>query len=87
MIYFSGRKKRTDGSNMGGPIRTRKGKMAGRGKHDARLGRVVQVKKGAEEICLFELSGKEKFFNYDEKKSNEAKNKKALPRQNQFRPC
>jgi len=31
---------------MGEPIRTRKGKFAGKGKHDARLGRVVQVKKG-----------------------------------------
>jgi len=34
-----------NGSNMGEPIRTRKRKLAGRGKHDARLGRVVQVKK------------------------------------------
>jgi len=33
---------------MAEPIRTRKGKLAGRGKHDARLGRVVQVKKGGE---------------------------------------
>ena len=41
-----GGKRRTSGSNMGEPIRTRKGKMAGRGKRDARLGRVVQVKKG-----------------------------------------
>jgi len=30
---------------MGGPIKTREGKLAGKGKHDARLGRVVQVKK------------------------------------------
>ena len=50
--------------------------MAGRGKHDARLGRVVQVKKGAEEIRSFELSGKEIFSNYDETKSKEEKNKK-----------
>jgi len=35
----------TDGNNMGEPITTRKGKFAGRGEHDARLGRVVQVKK------------------------------------------
>ena len=28
------------------PIKTRKGKLAGRGKHDARLGCDVQVKKG-----------------------------------------
>jgi len=30
---------------MGDLIRTRKGKLDGRGEHDARLGRVVQVKK------------------------------------------
>jgi len=45
-IYSSGGKRRTNGSNIGEPIRTRKGKLAGRGEHDARLGRVVQVKKG-----------------------------------------
>jgi len=33
-------------------------------------------KKGAEEICSFELSGKEIFFKYDETKSKEKKNKK-----------
>ena len=33
-------------------------------------------KKGAEEIRLFELSGKEIFSNYDETKSKEEKNKK-----------
>jgi len=32
--------------------------------------------KGAEEICSFELSGKEIFFNYVETKSKEEKNKK-----------
>jgi len=32
--------------------------------------------KGAEEIHSFELSGKEIFFNYDETKSKEEKNKK-----------
>jgi len=32
--------------------------------------------KGAEEICSFELSGKEIYFNYDETKSKEEKNKK-----------
>jgi len=37
---------RTNSSNMGEPIRKRKGKLAGRGKHDARLGRVVQIQKG-----------------------------------------
>ena len=35
-------------------------------KRQARLGRVVQVKKGAEEIRSFELSRKEIFSNYDE---------------------
>ena len=44
-IYLLGGKRRTNGSNMGEPIKTRKGKLAGRGKHDARLGCVVQVKK------------------------------------------
>ena len=38
--------RRTNGSDMGEPIRTRKGKLAGRVEHDARLGRVVQVKEG-----------------------------------------
>ena len=33
-------------------------------------------KKGAEEIRSFELSGKEIFFDYDETKSKEEKNKK-----------
>jgi len=53
---------------MGEPIRARKGKWAGRGKHDARLGCVVQVKKGAEEIHSLELSGKTIFSYYDETK-------------------
>jgi len=35
----------TNGSSMGEPLRTRQGKLAGRGDHDARLVRVVQVKK------------------------------------------
>jgi len=62
---------------MGEPIRTRKGKLAGKGKHDTRLGRVVQVqKKVAEEIRSFELSGNEIFSNYDKTKSKEEKNKK-----------
>jgi len=42
-------------------IRTRKDKLAGGGKHDARLGRLAQFKKRAEEICSFELSGKNLF--------------------------
>jgi len=40
-----GRQRRTNSSNTGEPIRTRKGKLAGRGKHVARLGCVVQVTK------------------------------------------
>ena len=47
---------------MGESIRARKGKLAGRSEQDARLGCVVQVKRGAEEIGSFELSGKEFFF-------------------------
>ena len=46
---------------MGESIRTRKGKLSERGEQDARLGCVVQVKNGAEEIGSFELSGKEIF--------------------------
>jgi len=61
---------------MGEPIRTRKGKLAGTGEHDARLGRAVQVKKRGGGIRSFELSGKEIFFNYDETKSKEKKNEK-----------
>jgi len=40
-----GEKKRTNGVDMGEPIKTRKGKLAGRGKHDEQLRHVVQVKK------------------------------------------
>jgi len=40
-----GGKRRTNGRNMGEPIRTTKGKLAGRGNHDAPLGRLVKVKK------------------------------------------
>jgi len=62
---------------MGEPIRTRKVKLAGRGKHDARLGRVVQVKKKeVKEIHSFGRSGKEIFSKYDETKSKEERNKK-----------
>jgi len=70
---------------MGEPIRTRKGKLAGRGKHDARLGRAVRLKKGAVEICSFELSGKEIFFNYDETKSKEEQNKKNRSEKSAYR--
>jgi len=60
---------------MGKPIRTRKGKLAGRVEHDARLGGVVQVKKRGGGNS-FELSGKEIVSSYDETKSKEEKNKK-----------
>ena len=36
---------RTNGIDMGEPIRATEGKFAGRDKHQARLGRVVQVTK------------------------------------------
>jgi len=42
-------------------------------------------KKGAEEIRSFELSGKEIFFNYDETKSKEEKNKKNGSKKNAHR--
>jgi len=42
-IHSSGGKIKTNGSNMGEPIKTRRGKSAGRGKHNARLDCVVQV--------------------------------------------
>jgi len=79
---------------MGEPIRTRKGKLAGRGKHYARLGRAAQVKKRAEETRSFELSRKEIFSNHDEMKSKEEKNKKNGSKKNaprgqsvRYRPC
>jgi len=71
-----GGKRRSNGSHFEEPIRTRKEKLAGRVEHDARLGRVVQVKKGAEEIHSFALSEKEIFFNYNETKSKMEENKK-----------
>jgi len=40
------------------PIRTRKGKLAGRVKYDARLGRVVQVKKGRRKSAHLSSAGK-----------------------------
>ena len=44
---------------MGEAIRTRKGKLAGEGKHNARLGRVVQVKKKGRRIsALLSSAGK-----------------------------
>jgi len=59
-----GGERRTNGNNVGEPIRTRKGKLAGRVEHDARLGRVVQVKKRSEEIFSFEKqAGKKSFLN------------------------
>ena len=68
---------------MGEPIRIRKEKLAGRGEHSARLGRVVQVKKrggGNPLIC-----GKEIFSDYDETKSKEEKNKKIGSKKNAHR--
>ena len=53
----------------------RNGKLAGRGKHDVCLGRVVQVKKGGGGNPLF-WAQREIFHNYDETKSKKAKNKK-----------
>jgi len=50
--------------------------LAGRVEHDAQLGVWCKSNKGAEEICSFELIGKEIFFNYDETKSKEEKNKR-----------
>ena len=44
-LLFWGEKNKSHGSNIWEPIRTRKGKLAGRGKNDARWGGVVQVKK------------------------------------------
>jgi len=48
--------------------------LAGKGKHDARQGCVVQVLK-AEEFCSFELIEKEIISNYDETKSKDVKEK------------
>jgi hypothetical protein len=70
---------------MGEPIRTRKGKLAGRGKHDAQLGRAVQIVKRSGEIRSFELSGKEIFSNYDETEWKEAKRKKNRSKMNAHR--
>ena len=36
----------TNDCNVGEPTRTKKRKLAGKGKHNARLNRVVRVKKG-----------------------------------------
>jgi len=59
--------------------------LAGRGKHNARLGRVVQVTKRGERIRSFELSGKEIFINYDETKSKEEKDQKNGKKKNAHR--
>ena len=56
---FLGEKRRTNGSNIAEPISTRKRKLAGRVEHDARLGRVVQVKKkGRRKSALLSSAGK-----------------------------
>jgi len=44
-LLFWGGKKGKNSGNIAVSIRTRKGNLAGRDKHDARLGRVVQGKK------------------------------------------
>ena len=44
-LLFWGKRRRTNGSIMGESIRTRKEKLTGIVEQDARLGRVVQVKK------------------------------------------
>jgi len=62
---------------MGKPIRSKKGKLAGRGKHDARQSRAVQVKnKGRRKSAHLSSSEKKLFSNYDETKSKEEKEKK-----------
>ena len=71
-----GGKRRTNGGNMGEPIRTRKEKLARRVEHDARLGRVVQVKKKGGGNPLIWAQQERIFSNYDETKSKEEKNKK-----------
>ena len=67
-------KRRTNGSNIGEPIRTRKGKLAGSTMHDCVMR--CRSKNRAEKTRSFEISGKEIFFNYDETRSKEEKNKK-----------
>ena len=59
------------------PIRTRKGKLAGRDSttHDWVVW--CKSKKGMEEINPLELNGNEIFFKYDETKSKEVKGKKS----------
>ena len=61
---------------MGEPLRTGKGKLAGKGEHDARLVRVVQVKKRGGGNPLISAQRKEIVSNYDETKSKEEENKK-----------
>jgi len=61
---------------MGEPIRTGKGKLAGRGEQDSRLVRVVQVKKRGGGNPLISAQRKEIVSNYDETKSKEEENKK-----------
>jgi len=68
-FYFCGKKnKRTNCGNMGERIRlvTGKGKLIGTVKHDARLNCCrYKLKKGAHEIGLSKLSGKEIFIDYE----------------------
>ena len=77
-----GKIRRTNGTNMRKPTWTRNVKLAGRGKHDARLGRWCKCKAriGTQEIRSFELSRKEIFA-----KSKEEKNKKNGSKKNAHR--
>jgi len=61
---------------MGEPIRTRKERLAGEASTMYDLVVWCKSKKGAGEIRSFELSGKEIFFNHDETRSKEEKNRK-----------
>ena len=71
-LHFWGGGGRTNGSSMGEPIIWSKGKLARRGKHDARLGRVVQVR-GMRKSS--DLSPAEMKSHFDETKSKEVKRK------------
>jgi len=69
---------------MGESIRTRKGKLAGRGTIHNWVG-WCKSKKGAEKVCSFDLRGKEIFSNCDETESKEEKNKQIKSKTNAYR--
>jgi len=71
-----GGRRRTNGSNMGEPITTRKGKWLEEANTMKDWVMRCKSKKEAEEFHSFELSGKDIFSNYDETKSKVEKNKK-----------